>query len=73
MIPLASFTLALCNMRLDRLYFLWTIITVANTVLFNILVYKYPPVIGKKLVSEIGIDRSLRLNEDIYSFFWALC
>jgi hypothetical protein len=44
MLPLTALVLALLNMRFDRLYFLWTIISIGNTIVLNILVYSYPPI-----------------------------
>lgn len=55
------------------MYFYWTIITVANTIVFNIYVIKFPPIMVKKEPSKVDPNLTLRLNEDIYSFFWVLC
>lgn len=72
-LPLASFIIVLCEMKLDKMYFYWTIITVANTIVFNIYVYKFPPIMVKKEPSKVEPNKTLTLNEDIYSFFWVLC
>jgi hypothetical protein len=73
MLPLAAWILALCDMRLDKIYFSWSMVSIANTVVFNILVRNYKPVIIERVELPIDEERTLLLNEDIYSFFWVLC
>lgn len=59
MMPLAAFIIALCDMKLERIYFSWSMISIANTLVFNILVFNYKPTIILRQISTIEDGRTL--------------